>query len=149
MSRIIPLPINEGPEPSNPSFLKIMSHEEFPFDPGNLERDAFTYLSEWTQVTHAPGYGIAYRIAVKTGMPDPDGDLSDLLILFGSPIHNKYLPFDQTIEHKLYDKMQFIMQAEVVKHAHVEKPIIGIVMDPPPYMFEELEYLLREDRLSS
>ena len=133
------LPVNEGPVPIEPAIFRRFQPDEFPIEIGSLEREAFSYLGDWYQAMRPDGYGVAYRVGVKEGITDQEGDLADLLILFGTPLAKRGLEVSDDIADVLCKQSGTAMEMMVMQASNSHANLLAILMQPPDYMFRELQ----------
>jgi len=133
------LPVNEGPFPIEPATFRRFQPDEFPIEIGSLEREAFFYLGDWSQKMRADGYGVAYRIGIKKGITGQEGDLADLVILFGTPLARRGLKVSDDIASALYKQLGTVMEKMIIQASNSHDNLLGVLMPPPDYMFRELQ----------
>ena len=65
MVREIKVPLLEGLSSTGPTTMRIYDHNEIPIKIGSLEKEAFSYISDWNLLMNDEGYGIIYRLGTK------------------------------------------------------------------------------------
>lgn len=143
MPREIYIPAKEGPRPSDPSRLRIFDESEgFPFDFGDLTPDSFSFLGEWRffENQQSDQLGFAYRLGVKEGIIDDEGDATTVIFHFIQPT----MTSGQTISDEAFGKMHImlekVMQIFAVKaHEAYGENITSIALDAPEWMVEEVQ----------
>jgi hypothetical protein len=133
------IPVNEGPVPIKPAEFRKFEQGELPIKIGNIERKDFSYLGDWYQMMRPDGYGIAYRIGIKEGIIDQEGDLGDLLIIFGTPVAKHGLEISNDLVSVLYKQLGSVMQTAVMRASNSHDNLLATLMPPPDYMIKELQ----------
>jgi len=137
------IPASEGPMPQDPKLFREFYQADFPFDIGGLERDAFTYLGDWGIFMSDDGYGIAYRLGIKYGIIDQEGDPTTLFLHFGLPIKRKETTWNDEAIGRQYENFKKVIKDSTVMFAEVLDNVTAFNPNPPEYMIRELKDALR------
>ena len=144
MPREYKIPPPEGPAPKEPSRVRVFQPNEMPVEIGSLEREALSYIGKWNIFMDKQGYGIAYRLAVKEGLKDDEGDPVTLVLHFASPIARRGLKMTPEIVQQHYEKLRQVMQIFTMQaHQSYGENILSISPEPPKWMMGELEEMLK------
>lgn len=130
---------------SNKKTLFLLSeHTDKEFDLGDLSRRAFSYLGDWKLFMNQNGYGMAYRLGVKSGFTDNEGDPMEFYIQFGLPVSRKNHELTQEEVEKAYDALKTVTKTASALWGltHPNLRVIAAIAKPPEYMVKELEDLL-------
>lgn len=111
----------------------------------NLSRDFFDYLGEWGVLRAGGAYGLAYRMGVKDGLTDSEGDPMELYLHFGCPVSRKghTITPEQIEDMHGYLITTIALVTRVRSLARPNTAVVSIELDPPEYMIRELDAALR------
>jgi hypothetical protein len=134
----ITLPVNEGPESNGPvEFRRFEDHDNLEL--GSLDRDAFTHLGGWYSAMAPDNYGFAYRIGIKEGVRDSEGDSATLMIMFFLPLARKGLKLDDIQLKNLESKAKTVLELSVMQASSGYDNLLGTLVSPPKYMVDDFQ----------
>jgi hypothetical protein len=137
MDKGVRLPVNEGPTPQEPAFFRELDSDSNP-EIGGLNRENFAQLGDWYEARMADGCGFAYRIGVKEGVRDSEGDLATAMIMFWLPFARGRKPDDAAIK-SLENVARRIVTATIVQYSNFYDNLVGMLCSPPKYMIDDLK----------
>lgn len=137
------MPLNEGPVPTEPIVVKRFAPGESGRDFSKIKREELSYLGEWNRVMEQEGYGVMYRLGIKDGERDSDGDLASLVLFYAVPFAKRGMEMTSTIEERLYAGVRNVMEQSVLRMSmNPDCPtIVAALVAPPEYMLKELKKL--------
>lgn len=132
-----------GVDSEGPYEFTEFSSGQLPFDLGNLEREALSYLGEWKkfQESGAP-FGFYYRMGIKQGVIDADGDPATVFLHFVAPFTKGGQVMTPQIQTTLDQKLTQMIQKSTITFSQEVDNAIGIRVSPPDYMLRELVAIL-------
>ncbi|GEM_PF-6306223 len=134
-----------GADSGGPYELTEFTGGQPPFEIGSLERQALSYLGNWTRVKKRDEpFGVYYRFGVKGGVIDEDGDLVTVFLHFSAPFTKEGHAMTPEIQATLDQKLDKMIEITTVTFSHVVGNALGVRVSPPDYMLRELGELLRE-----
>lgn len=115
----------------------------FPFEIGSLERHALSYLGYWKRVKNREEhFGFHYRMGIKEGVIDADGDPATVFLHFVAPFTKEGHPMTPQIQATLDQRLAQMIQVSTIALSQAVDNAVGIRISPPDYMLRELVALL-------
>jgi hypothetical protein len=145
MPKEFKVPLLEGQTSTGETTVRLFSNGEFPVKIGSLEREAFTTLGDWNMAMNKKGYGMAYRMGIKEGLIDDEGDPTSAVMFFLSPLAERGLPMTPAIAKQQYEQFAYVakiftLQAQQLYGGN----ILSLTPQTPKWMFDELTEELRK-----
>ncbi len=123
--------------------LTEFSGGQLPFEIGSLERHALSYLGDWKTVKKGEEhFGFYYRMGIKEGVIDADGDPATVFLHFIAPFTKEGHAMTPQIQTTLDQRLAQVIQLSTVALSQAVDNAIGIRVSPPDYMLRELVALL-------
>lgn len=140
------MPLNEGPVPTEPIVVKRFAPGESGRDFTKIKREELSSLGEWRQAIDQSGYGVAYRIGIKDGVRDSDGDLASLVLFYAIPIAKRGMEMTEAIKEKQYAAARKVMELSVLQMSMNPDcpPIVAALISPPEDICKGLKELYGE-----
>jgi hypothetical protein len=134
------IPAEEGPVYRPAIRIKKFRPGEFSFKSlGSLDRDAFNSLGAWNITDEKNGHGVAYRVGIKENFEDPEGNLGELLVVFGMPLMGHMPEEDEERIKAKYEELKEYMRKRIIEEACIVGYVTGAVLPAPDYMIKELK----------
>jgi len=138
-------PVNEGPIPNDPFRVRLFDSREAYLNINCLEKGSFDYLGEWRVGMNPEGNGIAYRMGVREGVVDDEGDRATLIMHFACPLLSKGVKMDmEELQRKFEESMRQMMEISTIQiYQKTRHNVMSVKPDIPPWMMQDLEELLK------
>ena len=112
---------------------------------GSLDKESFDYLGGWRIYLNG-SYGFAHRLGIKKNYVDSEGDKSVLFLHFIYNVKEVGKPEVVDITDCYNRNIEKVVTESTVIFANLVDNAVGAVMDPPKYMVDELEEILKAKR---
>jgi hypothetical protein len=119
--------------------LTEFAGDALPFEIGSLERTALTYLGDWQTVKYREQpFGFYYRLGIKEGVIDADGDPATVLLHFAAPFAKEGHAITPQMQATLEQNLVMLIRTSTVAVSQIVDNAVGVRVSPPDYMLREL-----------
>src|SRR3989344_571600 len=124
--------IRLGADSKGPYELTEFSGGQLPFEIGSLERYALSYLGDWKTVkSKKEHFGFYYRMGIKDGVIDADGDPATAILHFVAPFIREGHAMTPQIQATLDQRVARAIQLSTIVLSQTVDNTIGIRVSPP------------------
>ena len=135
--------IRLGEDSEGPYELAEFSGDKLPFEIGSLERHALTYLGDWRKFQQrGEHFGFYYRMGIKQGVMDADGDPATVFLHFVAPFTKEGHAMTPQVQATIDKGLVRLIQTTTVAFSQVTGNAVGVRAQPTEYMVRELVTLL-------
>jgi hypothetical protein len=125
--------------------IRTFKGQELPFDIGSLESDAFNLLGEWQEFVRPDGYGLIYRLGIKDGLVDHEGDPMRLFCFFAAPIGTNGKKVTPEIAKEINGALQRLIHQSSLHFSASHDNVVCMHVTMPAYMIEDLKQRFGSD----
>ncbi len=86
---------------------------------------------------------MAYRMGIKYNFKDSDGDDATLIVHFFNPVYERGIEVTKERTEEIFNNCRKAMDIFAQKAAQLYGSVVTVSMQPPEYMFKELEQTLK------
>lgn len=143
MPREYILPLFESQNSSGPTRVSFYPSEETPYELGSLEKSAFSSMNNWSIALDENGYGFAYRLGIKKGFKDSNGEDVEISIHFAKLLSSGAKEMNLEIANEKFNILRDMMNNYTLTMCQkFGKNTFSIFREPPEWMLKELsEYV--------
>jgi hypothetical protein len=120
-----------------------IAQDRAPAELGDLSRNSFAYLGQWQHERYQDGTGWAFRLGIKKGVIDSEGDPATLMVLFPVGLVPKGYTPRESLEAKLKAASRAVVERLTIAAAQTYDNVMTVVQNPSEEMLRELEEALR------